>query len=739
MRTPLTVPRPPRAVFLALSVAVAIPTAIATAPVARGADPSTAAVPPTAARPVEEKLHGETFVDPYRWLEGDDKGAVTPEVAAWTDAQNARTRQVLDGLPGRKALEARLRELLEVGSISAPEMRAGRYFYFKREGNENQPRVFVREGIASKPRLLLDPAALDAKGLVTVSWIEPDPAGRLLAFGSYRAGDENATLNVLDVDTGRWLADEIPSKVVGASWLPDSSGFFYRNLESAKDPYSGQVKFHRLGSHPRQDVLLFRQYRKEENAKLATTYGPYFQTSRDGRWGILTYFTGTSSNDLFAIDLDRWARTGDFARTEVIVGGTGSNSADVLGDTLFLHTTEGAKNGKVVAVDLNDPRRERWKELVPERKDVTIRSVSLARGLLAVNLLKDAVSRIELYALDGRPLGELPLPGIGSASLRTSDDRTEAFLTYTSFNEPSGVYRVDLATKRVELWERPKVPVDPSLVEVKQVFFKSKDGTRVPMFLVSKKGLKRDGANPTLLTGYGGFNVSETPSFSATLFPWFEAGGVYALACLRGGGEYGDAWHEAGMLEKKQNVFDDFIGAAEWLVAEKVTSPAKLAIAGGSNGGLLTGAALTQRPDLFGAVISAVPLLDMLRYQGFLMARYWVPEYGSAESAEQFRFLRAYSPYQNVKKGTKYPAVLLTAGENDARVHPLHARKMTALLQASTASDPKEKPVLLWVDREAGHGQGKPLDLRARDVADQRIFLMWQLGMLTAEGKGPKK
>ncbi len=696
-----------------------------------------AAPPPTEVRPVTDVLHGESIVDPYRWLEGDAKGAVTPEVTAWTDAQLAYTREILDNLPGRKTVETRLRELMEVGSVSAPRMRGNRYFYSKREGNENQSRIFVREGYAGAPRLLLDPNTLDAKGLVTIAWTEPDPAGRLLAFGMYRAGDENATLYVLDVDSGRWLADEIPGKVSSIDWLPDSSGFFYRNLESVKDPYSGQVKFHRLASHPRQDLLLFRQYTKEQNAKLATTYGPGFSASDDGRWGLLSYATGTSTNDLWAIDLDRWARTGEFVKTDVIVGSESTSSGSILGDTLFLHTTDGAKNGRVVAVDLNAPARDGWKLLIAERKDVSIRRVSVARGLLVVNLLKDAATRIELYTPDGKPLGELPLPGIGSASLSTSQDRTEAFLTYTSFNEPSGVYRVDLATKKVELWEKPKVPVDPSIVEVKQVFVPSKDGTKVPVFLVYRKGLKLDGNNPTLLYAYGGFNVSQTPSFSATLFPWFEAGGVYALACLRGGGEYGDSWHEAGMLEKKQNVYDDFIATAEWLVAQKYTKPARLAVSGGSNGGLLTGAVLTQRPELFGAVISAVPLLDMLRYQSFLMARYWIPEYGSAENADQFKFLRAYSPYQNVKKGTKYPAVLLTAGENDARVHPLHARKMAALLQASTASSPAEKPILLWVDRDAGHGQGKPLALRVRDAADQRMFLLWQLGMLSKEGATP--
>jgi prolyl oligopeptidase len=436
--------------------------------------------------------------------------------------------------------------------------------------------------------------------------------------------------------------------------------------------------------------------------------------------------------------LDRWAKTGEFVKTDIIVGSESSSSGPVLGDALFMRTTDGAKNGRVVAVDLNHPARANWKELLPERKDATLQSLKAARGILVASYLKSAYTRIELFGLDGRPLGKLPLPEIGTARIQAEDDRTEAFFSYASFNEPSGIYRVDLATKKSALWERPAVPVDPSIVEVKQVFYPSKDGTKISMFLVHKKGLKLDGNNPTLLYGYGGFDISMTPSFSATLFPWFEAGGVYALANLRGGGEYGDAWHEAGMLARKQNVFDDFIAAAEFLIQHKVTNPSKLAIWGGSNGGLLTGAAVTQRPDLFAAVLCQVPLLDMLRYQSFLMARYWVPEYGTAEDAEQFKFVRAYSPYQHVKAGTKYPAVFFTAGENDARVHPLHARKMTALMQASTASDQKAKPILIWVDRDAGHGQGKPLDLRVRDAADQRIFLMWQLGMLPGTSAATK-
>ncbi|MDQ3441468.1 MAG: prolyl oligopeptidase family serine peptidase, partial [Planctomycetota bacterium] len=349
--------------------------------------------------------------------------------------------------------------------------------------------------------------------------------------------------------------------------------------------------------------------------------------------------------------------------------------------------------------------------------------------------------QIRLFDLAGASLGDLELPGIGTASLRTESDRTEAFLTFTSFNTPPTIYRMDLAAPAAAtrtVWDKPDVPVDPSLVDVKQVFYESKDGTRVSMFLVHKKGLALDGNNPTLLYGYGGFANSLTPWFSATMFPWFEAGGVYAIPNLRGGGEYGETWHTGGMLAQKQNTFDDFIGAAEWLIANRYTNPKRLAIMGGSNGGLLTGAALTQRPELFAAVVSAVPLLDMLRYQNFLMARYWVPEYGSAEDAEQFKFLLKYSPYQQVKPGTNYPATFLTAGENDTRVHPMHARKMAARLQAAVAPDPNADPILLWVDRDAGHGMGKPLHLRVRETADIRMFLMWQLGMLpTAPGTAP--
>jgi prolyl oligopeptidase len=531
------------------------------------------------------------------------------------------------------------------------------------------------------------------------------------------------------VDSGAWLADEIPGKVGEVYWTPDSKGFFYSRLADVKNPYSRQVKFHKLGTHHRQDPVLFEQYKE---GPLATTWGPGIYVDRKAKWMILSYWTGTDSNDAWVIDLDHWRKTGEFVKREIITGADATFFGQVIGDTFFMQTTLDSPNGRIVAVDLNKPEKANWKTLIAERKDAALQGFSLSKNHLVLDYLKNAATELALFSHAGKPDGSVQLPGIGSASISTDEDSTETFVNFESFNEPKSIYRIDLADRKRELWARPNVPVDPSLVEVKQVFFTSKDGTKIPMFLVHKKGLKLNGNNPVYLYGYGGFSVSETPGFSSTLFPWYEAGGVYALANLRGGGEFGESWHRAGMLENRQNVFDDFIAAAEWLIKNKYTNPKRLAIGGGSNGGLLTGALVTQRPDLFAAAYVGVPLLDMLRYQNFLMARYWVPEYGSAEDKAQFEFIRKYSPYHNVKPGTKYPAVLLTAGENDARVHPLHARKMAALLQASTASDQNEDPILLWVDRSAGHGQGKPLDLRVRDAADLRIFLMWQLGMLGA-------
>jgi len=691
--------------------------------------------PPPATRlePVTETLHGVAVTDPYRWLEGDNSdpqrmGQVTPAVTEWTDTQNAYTRAVLDTLPGRAALEERLRPLMEVGSVSAPVVRAGRYFFSKREGRQDQPVWYWREGVRGETHMLLDPQQLDPSGLTTITWISPSPDGRQLAYGSYTAGDENTTLHLLDIGSGTTLPLAIPNRTDAPHWLPDGSGFVYRNLKDPQNPYSGQVMFHRLGSDVASDAVLFRQFTREENAQLATTWGPHGSLSRDGRWLVLGYFTGVRSNDLWVVDFQQYLQTGTLERRAISVGQDGTIFGEAVDGRLFLQTTQGAPSGRVDVVDLATGQR---RVLVPERANAALQSVSIARGVLALDYLEQAASAFDLFSYDGQPLGRLQLPGLGTGGLATEVDSTEAFLGFTSFNYPTTIFRVDLTDPAAapEVWERPDVPVDPGSVQVKQVWYPSRDGTRVSMFIVHRKGLDLDGARPTMLYGYGGFNISMTPAFSATLFPWLADGGVYAVPNLRGGGEYGDAWHEAGMLDRKQNVFDDFIAAAEWLVANGYTCRDRLAILGGSNGGLLTGAVAMQRPDLMQAAIVAVPLLDMLRYQDFLMARYWVPEYGSAEDPEQFRTLLAYSPYHQVRNGARYPAMLFTAGENDTRTHAMHARKMAARLQAVATGVDRANPVLLWVDRAAGHGQGKPLSLRIRDVADQQVFLRWQLGM----------
>ncbi|MFG0330501.1 MAG: prolyl oligopeptidase family protein [Phycisphaerales bacterium] len=679
---------------------------------------------------VIDEYHGVKIEDPYRWLEGSVGGeyeesiaqSLDEKVSDWMDAQNAYTRAVLDNLPGRAELEARIAELMTVDSIGAPSAYGSRYFNRERRGDENQSILYVRDHLDSEPRVLIDPNALDEKGLISLDWYRPTHDGSLMAFGLSYAGSEKSTLHLMNVDSGEWLADEIPGDVSGVSWLPDASAFLYHDKEDPNDPYSTRIRFHEVGRHHRQDPTLFRQD--------STTWGPGAWLSRDGRWMMLMDWTGTNKNDLFVVDFDRWRRSGEFDPIPIAEGLEATFSGSVYGDTLYMETTLDAPNRMVYAVDLNRPARENWKVVIPERDDAVLSGVSTARGMLVASYEEKAHTVIERFTLDGESLGVVDLPGIGSAGITTSDDRTEAFLSYSSFNEPRGVYRIELESNERSLWARPGIPVDPSIVEVKQVTYESKDGTPVTMFIVHRKGLELDGSNPTIMSGYGGFNISMTPYFSSTMFPWYERGGVFAMPNLRGGGEYGEAWHRAGMLENKQNVFDDFIAAAEWLIDEGYTNPDRLVVSGGSNGGLLTGAAVTQRPDLFSGVISAVPLLDMLRYEKFLMARYWVPEYGTAEDADQFAFLNAYSPYQRVEEGVKYPATLLTAGENDSRVHPLHARKMAAAMQAATASDFDDEPILLWIDREAGHGSGKPLSATIREVTDSRIFAMWQTGML---------
>ena len=680
--------------------------------------------PPTPIEPVVEEMHGVKIVDDYRWLEALE--SESEAVRTWTTAQNDYTRSILDNLPGRKAFEKRLAELMSVGSVTAPTMRGNLYFYRERTGDQNQPVLYVREGHDGEGRVLLDPNTLDERGLYALTWYAPSHDGKLVAFGLSYADNEMPVLYVLDAQSRVWLAEEIPGKIEFCGWMPDNRAFVYGKLEDPNDAYSRSFRFHELGTHHRQDPLLFMQEKP--------TRVPNAQLSRDGRWIITSFFEGWSKQDVYAVDALAWRRTGAFNQVPIAEGLEARFSPQIVhGDTMYLFTTLDAPNGMVCAVDLNYPDRDHWRVIIPERKNTVLKGVDLAKGMLVATYQKDVTTRFERFTMDGTPRGGIDLPGLGTAAIATRFDRTEAYYLYESFNEPESVYRLDLRTGRSALWARPEVPVDPESVTVTQEWCTSKDGTKVPMFIVHKKGLPKTGANPTMLYGYGGFNASLTPWFDPTAFPWFEAGGLYVIVNLRGGGEFGEAWHEAGMLGNKQNVYDDLYAAAEHLFERGYTSPEHLGVRGGSNGGLLAGVAAIQRPDLWSVVIAEVPLLDMLRYQHFLMAKFWIPEYGDPEDPQDFQWLHAYSPYHHIERGREYPAILFTAGENDNRVHPLHARKMTAAMQAMAGNDWDHDPILLWIDREGGHGWGKPLHLRIRERADWWIFLMWRTGLRYGE------
>jgi prolyl oligopeptidase len=694
-----------------------------------------AAPPVTEQRPFSYTRHGQVIADPYRWLEGSaapESTAPDPvldaEVARWTDRQNEHSRAALDALPGRAAVSVELQALLSLDAWGTPREAGEWLFYSLRRGTEAQPVLYVQRGLDGEARELLNVNRLDSTGQLTLAWYVPSRDGRYLAFGTYRSGDENARAQVLETATGRWLADEIVGRVDPVEWLEDGEHFVARLLADAANPYSGRITLHRLGRAASDDPVLFEQFTA---GPLATTWGPSPIVDARGRWLVVAYYTGTDSNDLWFYDLDDWRATGALVRRDLMVGEDALTTGFIDGDTFYAVTTFGASNKRVIAFDLGSAQPERFGELVAAREDAVIVGIQPAAERIVIDYLVAAQSRIEIFDRSGRRQGAVELPGIGSAAIAAHPQRTVAWLRFESFAEPASVHRVDLTTGTARSWRRTELGAAASelTLVVSQVTYRSADGTLVPMFVAHRADLRLDGANPTVLYGYGGFDISLTPAFLAAWRPWLVRGGVYAVANLRGGGERGAEWHRAGMLERKQNVFDDFYAAAAWLVERGYTRSDRLGIRGGSNGGLLTGVAVTQRPELAAVAIVAVPLLDMLRYEHFLMARYWVPEYGSSEDAEQFTYLKAYSPYHHVVPGTRYPAVLLTAGENDSRVHPMHARKFAAALQAATASDPNANPVLLRVDRDVGHGPGKPLELRIRDAADELLFMASELGL----------
>ncbi len=695
--------------------------------------------------------------DPYRWLEDGD----APAVARWTDAQNAATRKALDHLPGRAALEERLGHLYAIGSLGAPVSRpspggaaskatskattkpgradqpgraskAGaerRYFYTRRDGAQNQAILYLRDGLHGADRALVDVNGERADGTRALDWWFPSDDGRRVAFGTSDDGSEESLLRVRDADSGQDLGDRIPrTRACSLAWLPDGSGFYYTRypkpgeVPPGEEAYHRGVFFHHLGDDPAHDRKIFGDGRDR-------TDWPSVDLSPDGRWLVVSVAQGWTKGEVYLFDIHAGragipqppiaVAAGEDARFEVI---------EALDDRIYLLTTSGAPRGRIVAVDPRHPARAHWREVIPEGPDVLERAVYFHGGL-AVGFLHDAAARLSLFdERNGGARREVALPGLGAlTALSGARDVAELFYGFTSFFAPTSIFDVELgAAPKSVVWRALAAPVDPAAFEVERVMVTSRDGTRVPLFLAHRKGLPRDGTHPALLTGYGGFDVNMLPVWTPSAIPFLERGGTYALAILRGGGEYGESWHRAGMLGNKQNVFDDFIAAASWLISERVTAADRLAISGGSNGGLLVGAAMTQRPELFRAVICGVPLLDMLRYHLFRIAALWIPEYGSPDDPVAARWLAAYSPYQHVRDGVKYPAVFLHAAASDTRVDPMHARKMAARLQAATASG---LPVLLEVESKAGHGAGKPLRKVIAQLVDEWSFLFAQLGM----------
>ncbi|XXU06526.1 prolyl oligopeptidase family serine peptidase [Sorangium sp. So ce854] len=661
-------------------------------------------------------LHGVEITDPYRWLEDGD----SPEVKEWMKSQDAFTRAELSRLPERDAIAARLKQLFYIDAVSAPRHRKGRYFFSRRHATKEKSIVYWKAGKGGEERALLDPNTWSDDGSVSLGGWDVSWDGKNVAYKVQKNNSDEATIHVMDVASGKRSEVDVieGGKYAHASWTPSGDGFYYvwlptdPSIPVADRPGYAEVRFHKLGQDPRKDRVV-RGKTGDPRTFLDASL------SRDGRFLILTVSHGWTSADVYFRDLRKPG--GQDVDKPLAVGRDAHYSVEVYRDRFYVHTDEGAPHYRLFEVDPDSPERAAWKEIVPERADATLDSVSIVGGHLALSYLKDASSRVEVRSLDGKLVREVPLPGIGTVGGPSGlPDEDEAYFSFESFTSPQEIYATSIKTGETSLYARIDVPVDPSPFTVEQTFFPSKDGTKISMFIVRRKDMKKDGSSRALLYGYGGFQISQTPSFTASMYPWLERGGVYAVANLRGGGEYGEAWHRDGMLLKKQNVFDDFIAAAEHLVREGYTRPERLVVQGGSNGGLLVGAALTQRPELFGAVLCGVPLLDMVRYHLFGSGKTWISEYGSADDPEQFKALHAYSPYHRVEPGTRYPAVLLLSADSDDRVDPMHARKFAAALQAASAGG----PVLLRVERNAGHGGADLIKAAVEKGADQISFAL---------------
>jgi prolyl oligopeptidase len=668
-----------------------------------------------------DDYHGTLVSDPYRWLEDPN----SDETKAWIEAQNQVTFGYLQQLPIRETLKQRITQLWNYEKYGTPFKKHDRYFYFKNDGLQNQSVLYTLPSLEAEPRMLLDPNTLSEDGTIALTGLSISEDAKLMAYALSASGSDWKDWKVRDVETGEDLPDLLKwSKFSGASWTPDGQGFFYSRYDEPSETTQFEdinlfpkIYFHRLGTPQSEDVLIYE--RPDHKDWLINGF-----VTEDGHYLIIGVRQGSASkNLLFYKDLTD-------PNSEVVeLLDTFEASYDFIdndGTVFWIQTDLEAPRGRVVAIDLTAPDKSNWRELIPEAAE-TLEGVGLLNNQFVASYLKDAHTQVKIFDLDGTLAREVDLPGLGSVGgFGGKRYDTETFYSFTSFTTPTTIYRYDMVTGESTLFRQPNVDFDPDQFETKQVFYASKDGTQVPMFITHRQGLELNGRNPTYLYGYGGFTVSLTPSFSPSLLVWMEMGGVYAVPNLRGGGEYGEAWHQAGMKQHKQNVFDDFIAAAEWLIANGYTSPKKLAIAGGSNGGLLVGACMTQRPDLFAAALPAVGVMDMLRFHKFTIGWAWCAEYGSPDDPEDFPVLYAYSPLHNLKPGTAYPATLITTADHDDRVVPAHSFKFAAALQAAHQGD---APVLIRIDTKAGHGAGKPTAKVIEEISDRYAFLVKVLDM----------
>ncbi len=671
--------------------------------------------PPTEAKPVTETIHGVTITDPYRWLE--DQNA--PETRAWIAEQMKYTEDYLRQVKVRPEIVSALTKLERVESYSVPIERGGNYFFKKRLADENQGSIYMRHGLQGEDQRLIDATKLSADQNTSVQINDISKDGKLLVYGIRSGGADEESVHILDVTSGKELADSLPSsRYFGVQLAPDEKGLYYSRIEPAT---GGQVFYHKLGGDAASDQMIFGK------SFMGETLGPMqligVEVTENGRYLIVTVSHGVPAKrvDIYAKDL----RQAD-SEIKPVIHGIESRFAPVNWyDDLYVMTDYNAPNYRVVQVHIGDPQPQHWRTIVPEGKDV-ISGISIVGGKLFVTGLHDVVTETRVFSTEGKLLGRVSYPTIGSASdVFGREDSQNGFYTFESFTIPPTIYHYDVESGKADVFAKPNVPFDSNQYEVKQVFYKSKDGTRIPMFISARKGAKQNGHTPTLMFAYGGFLVNLTPSWNPEYAWWMQQGGYYAQPNLRGGGEYGEKWHQAGMFEHKQNVFDDFFAAAQYLLDEKYTDTPHLAIRGRSNGGLLMGVAITQHPEMFGAIWCGYPLLDMLRYQNFLVGRWWTSEYGSADNADQFPYLLKYSPYQNVKAGTKYPAIMFNTGDSDTRVAPLHARKMTALVQKDNAGD---RPILLHYQTVSGHSSGVSITQAIDDTADELAFLWNETG-----------